>query len=74
MWLPFPADTLNDAVLRQAEETKTAVFRGWSSTELPEVAKTEVLVSGSALDWSAADIVTAARAFVSYLGLPGPAG
>jgi threonine aldolase len=74
VWLPFPAETLNDAVLRQAVETKTALFRGWSRTDLPEVAKSEVTVSGSALDWSAADVATAARGFVSCLGLPGELG
>ena len=59
---------LNDAIIRQAEETRVSVFRGWADTDLPDVAKTEVTVSAAALDWTTADVVAAARTFVSYLG------
>lgn len=73
IWLPFPADTLNDAILRQAEETRSMLFWNWASTDLPDVAKSEVTVATSALEWTAADVTAAARTFVSCLGLPGPA-
>ena len=48
--------------------TWPSVFRGWADTDLPDVAKTEVTVSAAALDWTTADVVAAARTFVSYLG------
>jgi threonine aldolase len=70
LWLPFAAEVLNDAIVRQAEETRVAVFHGWQDTDLPDVAKTEVMVSASALDWTAADVAAQARRFVSYLSVP----
>lgn len=70
LWLPFPARTLADASLRLEEETRTSLFRRWADTDLPDVAKTEVTVSASALDWSAAEVKKATRTFASYLGLP----
>jgi threonine aldolase len=69
VYLPYPAGLLDHAVLRQAEETRICLFRGWASTDLPDVAKTEVTVSAAALEWSAADVEAAARTFVSYLDL-----
>ena len=68
VFLPLRARVLNDAIIRQAEETRVSVFRGWADTDLPDVAKTEVTVSAAALDWTTADVVAAARTFVSYLG------
>jgi threonine aldolase len=65
--LPYPVDLLDDAVLRQAEETGTCLFRHWAGSYLPDVTMTEVTVSASALEWSAEDVEAAARAFVSYL-------
>jgi len=70
VFLPFSAGVLNRAVLAQAEETRVSVFRGWADTDVLDVAKTEITVSASALDWTAADVVAAAREFVSYLGAP----
>jgi threonine aldolase len=67
LWLPFDADTLNDASLRQAEETRVSLFRRWASSDLPDVAKTELTVSASALDWTAADVTKAVRTFATYL-------
>jgi threonine aldolase len=70
--LPYSAGVLDDAVLRQAEQTRTCLFRRWAGTGLPDVAMTEVTVAAAALEWSAADVETAARAFVSYLDLAAP--
>jgi hypothetical protein len=67
VWLPYPASVLDEAVLRQAEQERISLFRGWASTDLPDVAKAEVQVSASALDWTAAEIGAAARAFAGYL-------
>jgi threonine aldolase len=69
VWLPYPAGVVNEAVRRQAEQTGVSLFRGWASTDLPDVAKAEVQVSASALDWTAADVEAAARSFVACLGL-----
>jgi threonine aldolase len=71
VWLPFGTDVLDDAVLRQAEETKTSVFIRWRETGLPGVSKSEVTVPGAALDWTPDEVEAAARAFVEYL--PGEA-
>lgn len=68
VWLPFAADTLGDACLRLEEETRTSLFGRWGDSELPGVAKTEVTVSASALDWTAGDVAAAVRSFASYLG------
>jgi threonine aldolase len=70
VWLPYPASALNNAIRRQAEQTRVSVFRGWAGTDLPDVAKAEVQVSASALDWTAADVEAAVRAFVAYLEVP----
>ena len=71
VWLPYPAQALTEASLRLEEETRTSLFRYWADTELPDVAKTEVQVCASALDWSAADIAKAVATFLGYLALPG---
>lgn len=67
VWLPFAADALNDACLRLEEQTRTSLFWRWADAEIPGVAKTEVTVSASALDWTAADVAEAAGTFASYL-------
>jgi threonine aldolase len=67
VWLPFPAAALEEALRRQAEQTRISVFRKWWDTDLPDVAKTEVTVAASALEWTAADITAAVSTFVSYL-------
>ena len=67
VWLPFSAAALTEASVRLAEETRTSLFWRWAGTELPDVAKTEVQVSASALDWTAADISKAVRTFLGYL-------
>jgi len=66
VWLPFSAEVLADAELRLKEETRTGLFRRWADTGMPDVAKTEVTVAASALDWTAADIAAAVRAFAGY--------
>lgn len=67
VWLPFPADALTRAGERLTERTGASLFRRWHGTEVPGVAKTEVTVASSALEWSADDVVAAARTFASYL-------
>jgi threonine aldolase len=67
LWLPYPVETLNDALLSQAEETKVSLFRNWRTTPLPGIALTELTVAAPALDWTAADVEAAARGFLSYV-------
>ncbi|WP_268838258.1 threonine aldolase family protein, partial [Streptomyces sioyaensis] len=59
VWLPHPPELLNEAAVRQAEETGTTLFRRWSEPDLacpPGVAMTEVTVSASALRWTAGEV------------------
>ncbi|HEY5833132.1 threonine aldolase family protein [Streptomyces sp.] len=70
LWLPYPADALDDASLRQAEETKISLFgRGrFHEPGLPGLSMTEVTVTAPALEWTETDIRQAAAAFAERLG------
>ena len=50
LWLPHPAEALNDANLALAEEEKAWFVGGWQETEVPGVAMAEVTVAGPALE------------------------
>ncbi|WP_407696608.1 threonine aldolase family protein [Streptantibioticus cattleyicolor] len=54
VWLPYPAELLTEAAVRQAERTGTALFRTWSAPgAAPGVAMSEVTVSGPGhLGWT----------------------
>ncbi|MEU7434436.1 beta-eliminating lyase-related protein [Streptomyces sioyaensis] len=70
VWLPHPPELLNEAAVRQAEETGTALFRRWSEpapARPPGVAMTEVTVSASALRWTAGEVRAAVGEFVSLV-------
>jgi threonine aldolase len=69
LWLPYPAEALNEAALRQAEETRTSLFGNWWFREpaLPGLSMTEVTVAGSALEWTEQDVRQAAAVFAGYL-------
>ncbi len=73
VWLPYGAGVLNEASLRQAEETGVTLFRAWSegapgATGLPPgVSVTEVTVAGAGLEWSAEDVRGAVAGFVELL-------
>ncbi|WP_442805606.1 threonine aldolase family protein [Streptomyces sp. NBC_00385] len=66
VWLPYPADVLEEASLLQAEETGVALFRLWhpAATGPPGVSFTEVTVSEAGLEWTAADVRAAAAEFL----------
>jgi threonine aldolase len=69
VWLPFGTDGLNEAGLRQAEETGVTLFRRWFSQGCPPgVSVTEVTVDGHGLDWSADEVREAVAGFVGRLG------
>ncbi|MEZ0068843.1 threonine aldolase [Streptacidiphilus sp. MAP12-20] len=67
-WLPFTADELNEATLRQAEESKRVLFGGWRDSAVPGHALTEITVAGPALEWSPEDIAKALTEFLLQLG------
>ncbi|MEW2066419.1 beta-eliminating lyase-related protein [Streptomyces sp. NPDC007346] len=71
VWLPYGAEALDEASLRQAEETGVTLFRRWTegTTGLPPgVSVTEVTVAEAGLEWSAEDVREAVAGFVGYLG------
>ncbi|WP_461030615.1 threonine aldolase family protein, partial [Streptomyces sparsus] len=67
VWLPFDAPALDEASVRQPEETGTLLFRRWEETGPPGVAVTECTVDAPGLLWSAEDVRHAARDFLSRL-------
>ncbi|MFD7747057.1 threonine aldolase family protein [Streptomyces sp. NPDC059698] len=73
VWLPYGPEVLDEASVRQAEETGVALFRRWSAgaagTGLPPgVSFTEVTVAADGLEWTARDVREAVAGFVRYVG------
>jgi threonine aldolase len=68
VWLPYPADVLDAACLRQAEETKSQVFGRWFATEVPGLSATEMTVAASALEWTASDVTAGVADFLAFVG------
>ncbi|MER6117003.1 beta-eliminating lyase-related protein [Streptomyces sp. NPDC001743] len=66
VWLPYPADVLREASVRQAEETGVALFRLWhpAAAGPPGVSFTEVTVSEAGLEWTAAEVRAAVAEFM----------
>ena len=66
VWLPYAPEVLNEAAVRQAEETGVALFRVWSAPPSgpPGVAFTEVTVAEAGLEWTADDVRGAVEGFV----------
>ncbi|WP_435177036.1 threonine aldolase family protein [Actinacidiphila sp. bgisy145] len=69
MWLPYPADALDDAGLRMAEETGTSLFglRRFSEPGPPGLSMAEVTVGESALEWTESEVRAAAAEFAARL-------
>ncbi|MFF2326803.1 MULTISPECIES: threonine aldolase family protein [unclassified Streptomyces] len=69
VWLPYGADVLAEASVRQAEETGVALFRTWRPSDAgpPGVSLTEVTVGREGLEWTAADVRAAVADFVERL-------
>lgn len=76
VWLPFDADALDEAGLRQAEETGVTLFRHWFPAPCgpPGVSATEVTVSAPGLAWTADDVGTALADFMARLRAGGERG
>lgn len=73
VWLPYGAEALDEASVRQAEETGVALFRRWypgaAGTGLPPgISFTEVTVAADGLEWTARDVREAVAGFVRCLG------
>lgn len=66
VWLPYGADVLSEASVRQAEETGVALFRRWFPLPAgpPGISLTEVTVGEEGLEWTAADVKTALGEFL----------
>ncbi|MFE5090517.1 threonine aldolase family protein [Streptomyces sp. NPDC056638] len=69
VWLPYEADVLAEASVRQAEETGVALFRVWhpAASGPPGVSFTEVTVGREGLEWTAAEVRAAVEEFVKRL-------
>ncbi|MFJ8661018.1 threonine aldolase family protein [Streptomyces sp. NPDC093795] len=70
VWLPYDPETLTAASLAQTEATGTVLFRRWSAPGAggpPGVSVTELTVGGAGLEWTAEDVRTAVRDFLSRL-------
>lgn len=69
VWLPYAADVLTEAAVRQAEETGVSLFRKWypAAAGPPGLSFTEVTVGREGLEWTAEDVRGAVREFVERL-------
>ncbi|MEU3691190.1 threonine aldolase family protein [Streptomyces narbonensis] len=70
VWLPYDPEVLTAASAAQTEATGTALFRRWFSPGAggpPGVAVTELMVTRPGLEWTAADVRTAVRDFLSRI-------
>ncbi|GHH85441.1 threonine aldolase [Streptomyces sulfonofaciens] len=67
VWLPYEAEPLEEAALRQAEEDGTCLFWHWTASGAPGTAFTEVTVNAPGLEWTADDVKEAVARFVARL-------
>ncbi|MFJ2606761.1 threonine aldolase family protein [Streptomyces sp. NPDC087425] len=68
VWLPYDAEVLAEAAIRQGEESGTLLFTdGWDAKG-PGLAVTEVSVRAEGLEWTADDVTAAVADFVTLLG------
>jgi threonine aldolase len=67
LWLPYPADVLNDANLALAEEERVWFVGGWQETAVPGVSLAEVTVAAPALNLSPDQIPALATRFLHRL-------
>ncbi|MGP4049207.1 threonine aldolase family protein [Streptomyces sp. 2A115] len=64
VWLPYDAEVLADAAVRQAEETRICLFADAWDRGGPGLAFTEVTVRAAGLEWTAQDVKAAVGEFV----------
>ncbi|MEU7063740.1 beta-eliminating lyase-related protein [Streptomyces sp. NPDC046161] len=67
VWLPYEAERLTEAGVRQAEETGRVLFRRWSPAGPPGVSMTELEVTAPSLSWTPSDVQSAVADFTARL-------
>ncbi|HEU4426519.1 MAG TPA: beta-eliminating lyase-related protein [Pilimelia sp.] len=67
LWLPHPADALNEAAVSLGEQEKVWFAAGWRDGPIPGLAMAEVTVARPALEWSADDVAEVAARFLACL-------
>ncbi|MDK0520271.1 beta-eliminating lyase-related protein [Streptomyces sp. ML-6] len=69
VWLPYGAEALTEAAVRQAEETGVSLFRAWypAPSGPPGLSFTEVTVRQAGLEWTTGDVREAVGEFVKRL-------
>ncbi|WP_229859078.1 threonine aldolase family protein [Streptomyces poonensis] len=70
VWLPYDADVLSEAAIRQGEETGTVLFAHSWDAKGPDLAVTEIGVRAAGLEWTAEDVKAAVADFVALLQDP----
>jgi len=70
LWLPWPASSLEEAGLQQAEQTGTALFGKWHEPGPPGVAMTELTIADSAMHWDTNAVASALTDFLARLPAP----
>ena len=65
LFLPHPAQALDDAALALAEDEKVWFAAGWQETDVPGMAMTEITVADPALDWTTEDVTEIGARFLS---------
>ncbi|MFE9412826.1 threonine aldolase family protein [Streptomyces sp. NPDC006704] len=70
VWLPYDAEVLSAAALRQTEESGVCLFRRWFAAPAgpPGLSFTEVTVNAPGLEWTAEDVRAAVADFVRRIG------
>ncbi|HET6855577.1 MAG TPA: beta-eliminating lyase-related protein, partial [Streptomyces sp.] len=63
VWLPYAADALTEAGVRQAEQTGVSLFRRWFPDGPSGLAVTEVTVAAHGLEWTGEDVTAAVTGF-----------
>ncbi|MEU8935210.1 aminotransferase class I/II-fold pyridoxal phosphate-dependent enzyme [Streptomyces sp. NPDC048409] len=67
VWLPYEADVLREAAVRQAEETGTYLLPGFWEPKGPGLSMTEVTVAEAGLAWTAEEVRAAVADFAARL-------
>ena len=71
VWLPYGAEALTEAGVRQAEEDGAVLFRAWDAPGPPGLAVTEVTVAAPGLAWRPEDVRAALSGFLARLPAAG---
>jgi threonine aldolase len=65
-WLPYPAEALDEAAVRLAEQDRTWVCGGWRDAA-PGYAMAELTVAEAALPWTADEVTAVATELLAHL-------